>query len=292
MYELRQAGEKTYYIDCPAKVGIFLTGENRAVLIDGGSDKSAGKKILKILEEQGWELQAIVNTHSHADHTGGNSYLQQQTDCAIFAYGIEAPVINYTLLEPTILFGGYPPKELHHKFLLAEPSAAKDVSDPEFPSQLEVIPLFGHAGEMIGLRTPDDVVFLADALCSAATLEKYKITYLFNVAEHLHALDTVEAMEAKLFVSAHVEATDDVKELVELNRRAVLEIGDTLCELLEDPADFETLLKRAFDHYGLVMNFQQYALIGSTVRSYLSWLKSEGRVAAEFAENRLLWKRV
>ncbi len=292
MYELCQAGERAYYVDCPAKVGIFLTEGNRAVLIDGGSDRSMGKKLLKLLKERGWELRAVVNTHSHADHTGGNSFLQQQTGCEIFAYGIEFPLVRYPLLEPTILFGGFPPEELRYKFLLAEPSMAKEVTDPAFPAELEVIPLFGHAAGMIGLRTPDGVVFLADALCSAATLEKYKITYLFDVAEHLKTLDKVEQLEAKLFVSAHAEAAGDVRELVSLNRRAVLEIGETLCGLLEEPADFETLLKRVFDHYGLVMNFQQYALIGSTVRSYLSWLKAGNRIAARFAENRLLWERV
>lgn len=292
MYELQQIGERTYYIDCPAKVGIWLGEENRAVLIDGGSDKSAGKKILKILNERGWELRAIVNTHSHADHTGGNSFLQQQTGCAVFANGIETPLVNYPLLEPTILFGGYPIEELCHKFLLAEPSISRDVTDPEFPSGLEVIPLYGHAGNMIGLRTPDDVVFLADVLCSEATLEKYRITYLFDIAEHLKTLDRVEQLEAKLFVSAHAEPLEDVRELVEVNRRAVLEIGETLCGLLQEPLDFEEVLKRIFDRYGLVMNFQQYALVGSTVRSYLAWLKAEGRVAARIENNRLLWQAV
>ena len=34
------------------------------------------------------------------------------------------------------------------------------------------------------------------------------------------------------------------------------------------------------------------ALVGSTVRSFLSWLKGEGRLAAEFADNMLLWRAV
>ena len=36
---------------------------------------------------------------------------------------------------------------------------------------------------------------------------------------------------------------------------------------------FEELLKLLFDEYELVMNFEQYVLVGSTVRSYLAWLK-------------------
>lgn len=44
-----------------------------------------------------------------------------------------------------------------------------------------------------------------------------------------------------------------------------------------------------FTRYGLTMNFEQYALIGSTVRSYLTWLKEAGRLQTEFVENRLLF---
>ena len=39
------------------------------------------------------------------------------------------------------------------------------------------------------------------------------------------------------------------------------------------------------------MNFEQYVLVGSTVRSYLSWLKDSGRLAADFEDNMLLWRR-
>ena len=54
----------------------------------------------------------------------------------------------------------------------------------------------------------------------------------------------------------------------------------------------EEILKKLFDDYSLKMNFEQYVLVGSTVRSYLAWLKDEGKLSAEFEENRLLWRTV
>ena len=89
MYELIQVTESAYYIQCPAKIGLVRTGPDRAVLIDSGSDKDAGKKAKKILDANGWKLEAIYNTHSHADHIGGNEYLQKQTGCRVYAFGIE-----------------------------------------------------------------------------------------------------------------------------------------------------------------------------------------------------------
>ena len=40
------------------------------------------------------------------------------------------------------------------------------------------------------------------------------------------------------------------------------------------------------------MNFEQYVLVGSTVRSYHSWLKDTGKLLAEFQDSMLLWKMV
>ena len=88
MYKLIQAAEHTYYIQCPAKVGIWKLNSTDAVLIDSGSDKDAGRKVQKILETKGWRLLAILNTHSNADHIGGNKLLQDRLGCPIYAPGV------------------------------------------------------------------------------------------------------------------------------------------------------------------------------------------------------------
>jgi hydroxyacylglutathione hydrolase len=39
--------------------------------------------ILAVLDENGWALTHILNTHHHADHAGGNLVLKRQTGCTI-----------------------------------------------------------------------------------------------------------------------------------------------------------------------------------------------------------------
>ena len=58
MYELVMLTGKTGYIECPAKMGVFLCDPGKAVLIDAGSDKDAGKKALKVLDANGWQLSS------------------------------------------------------------------------------------------------------------------------------------------------------------------------------------------------------------------------------------------
>lgn len=289
MFELNKISDTCYYINCPAKIGIYKIDDTNVYLIDSGNDKDAGRKVRKILDEKGWSLKGIINTHSNADHIGGNRYLQQQTGCKIFAAGIEADFTRHPVLEPSFLYGGYPCKDLRHKFLLAQGSEVCDIGDSDFPKELEIIPLKGHFFDMIGIRTPDDVVFLADCISSKFTLEKYKIPFIYDVEEYLKTLDKVGEMQAKMFVPAHADASDDIQELIAYNKTVVYEIADDIVALLKEPKCFESLLKQLFDKYALTMNFEQYVLVGSTVRSYLSWLKDSGKINASFIENQLIW---
>lgn len=289
MYELVPVSERCYYINCPAKIGVYLLDRENVCLIDSGNDKDAGKKVKRILDQNGWHLTAIVNTHSNADHIGGNRYLQSQTGCKIYSGGIEAAFTRFPVLEPAFLYGGYPFKDLRHKFLMAQESDVIDFSEDGFPKDLEVIPLPGHFFDMMGFRTPDNVVFLADCISSRATLEKYAVSFLYDVEAYLETLDKVEQMEAAMFVPAHAEASTDIKELIRYNREKVYEVSGRILSICREPIGFERILQDVFKEYGLTMNFEQYVLVGSTVRSYLSWLKDNGKLAAEFKDNMLLW---
>lgn len=290
MYELVQASGRSYYIQSPAKIGLVRLSETEVCLIDSGSDKDAGRKVRQLLDAQGWRLTAIYNTHSNADHIGGNRYLQNQTGCKIYAPGIECPFTRHPLLEPSFLYGGYPFRELRHKFLLAQESGAEYLTAECLPEGFQQIPLPGHFFDMTGFRTPDGVVYLADCLASRATLEKYQIAFLYDAAAYLDTLERVKSMEARLFVPAHAEAAEDVSALAQYNIDKTLETGDRIAALCREPLCFEEILQRLFTDSGLDMNFEQYVLVGSTVRSYLSWLKDAGRLTAFFEKNRLLWR--
>lgn len=290
MYELIQTGPLSFYIQCPAKIGIYKATETEVYVIDSGNDKDAGRKIRKHLDQNGWTLKGILNTHSNADHIGGNHYLQKQYGCKVFSGGIEAAFTRFPVLEPAFLYGGYPFEDLRHKFLMADASEVSELTDPAFPKEVEIIKLPGHFFDMTGYRTPDNTVFLADCLSSAAALDKYQLTFLYDVKSYLETLDLVAEMEAGWFVPAHADATTEIRPLAQLNKNKVLEIAAHIKDLCREAISFEVLLKRMFDAYGLQMSYEQYVLIGSTLRSYLSWLKDSGQIQCILADNMLLWK--
>ncbi len=291
MYELVKLTDKSYYIESPAKVGLVLTCENEAVLIDSGSDKDAAKKVKRQLDENGWTLKTILNTHSHADHIGGNKYLQTQTGCKIYANGIERDFTVHPILEPSLLYGGSPIKELQHKFLMAQPSDAELLTDEVMPKGIEIILLPGHSFDMVGYRTNDGTVYLADCLSSAETLDKYKIGYLYDVSAYLETLEKVKTMDGNIFVPSHAQVTENIAPLAQLNIDRVMETGEHILSICSEPKIFEEILQKLFELYELRMTFEQYSLVGSAVRAYLSWLKEKEALSAEIDGARIVWKK-
>ena len=292
MFELMQLSQRTCYIQSPAKIGLVKLDGQEVCLIDSGNDKDAGRKIRQILDANGWKLKAIYNTHANADHIGGNRYLQGQTGCKIYAPGIDCTITRRPILEPAFLYGAYPCKDLRHKFLMAQESDAEELTPEVLPEGFELLPLPGHFFDMVGFRTPDDVVFLADCLSSRETLDKYQIGFIYDVAAYLKTLETVKSLQARMFVPAHAAACEEIAALAQYNIDKVWEIAEKIRALCREPLCFEALLQKLFADYGLTMSFEQYVLVGSTVRSYLAWLRDAGKMNVLFENNLLLWQSV
>ena len=48
-------------------------------------DPALARPVMGVLQEKGWQLNYIWNTHHHSDHIGGNLELKQLTNCKILA---------------------------------------------------------------------------------------------------------------------------------------------------------------------------------------------------------------
>ncbi len=144
----------------------------------------------------------------------------------------------------------------------------------------------------VGIKTSDNVVFLADSVFSEETINKYHLFFIYDVKEYLNTLEKIGQMKAELFIPSHCEATKDMINLVKENERKVQEVIAVIYDFCEKEVTFEEVLKYIFDHYSLTMNANQYVLIGSTIRSYLSYLADENKITYEFKENKMIWRQV
>ncbi len=284
----------TYLIPSAANIGLYLR-EGRAILIDSGNDDEAGRQLAKLIAEQGWSLELIVHTHSNADHIGGNAFLQKKTGCRIAATALEAPFISHPPLEGAFLYGGFPLPALRNKFLQAKPSTVTDLIAEEGPildTGLAALPLPGHYFGMIGVRTPDDVLFLGDSLFAAEILEKYPLFFLYDIAGHLQTLARLRSTPADLYVPSHAPPTTELAPLLDANAGRVAANATAIAEACAGGAGIDQILTRLCERFAIALDSNQYVLVGASVRSYLAYLVTEGQLTTEFSTGTLRWHPV
>ncbi|MDR3283932.1 MAG: MBL fold metallo-hydrolase [Treponema sp.] len=284
--------------------GISDSAQPRHIyLIDSGGDGDTGKKILRLLSElygNNFVLQGIINTHSHADHAGGNAWLQTATHCEIWASQGEKAIIENPQLESALVWGACPFPEIRSKFFEAKPSSVtRIIAGGEKielrDSTMEIISLPGHYIDMIGIlhtdkQTGKSAVHLGDGAFGRETIAKYWIAFLHDVEGFKASLEKINAIHADYFVPSHGAIFTAPEALTEINSIAVREVETTILRCLKEKLTPEELLAKVADINSIPLGYIQYVLVGSTLRSYLSYLYRNKKIGFTVENNRMYWQ--
>ncbi len=296
--ELKKITDNIYFIPNVVNIGVIKDEEDSIILVDTGLDKSTGRKILKVLDEHGLLVKAIINTHSHADHCGGNNFIQSKTGAKVHAPEIESTIIQNPILEPWYLYSGANPlKELQKKFLMAPPSNVdfiikKDQHLLKFNNlDLKIIPLPGHAPNQIGIEI-DSVIFCADILFSEKTLEKHKIPFFIDIEKTRETLINIKESHFDFYIPSHAKPSKNISRLIDANLTVINTIEEVILEELQERNTTEQVLKKLCDYFEIeIKGAQQYFLLKTPIMAYLSMLCQKGRVQVKLDNNLLFWEK-
>lgn len=310
---LIKISEHVYILSMPTNVGIItiptLDNSLDIYLIESGNDDDTAQIISDFLKKtfNNFNLKAIINTHSHADHCGGNSYFVEHYNCQLWATKGEAALMEFPELETSLIWGGTPINEMRSKFLLAKPCTVnKRFSNEEtivLPTdnsnkqiKLKVISLPGHyldqAGYLIEDTDNKSSLFLGDAISGRNIIKKYWIQYLFDEEKMKQSLLKISKIKADYYIPGHGNFVTEIEGLAELNILALLETENMILDELKVPKTTEEILKSVADRNNISLKTSQYFLIGSTLRSYISALHNANKIKLEIKDNKMLWQKV
>ena len=288
MYELHHIKGNTYYIDGPTNCGVYVLNDKLDVVLFDCGTEDDGPKIYDAIIKNNMNVKYLIFSHSHADHSGGWEYIYKKSNCKMIASKVERGFFRDPKLDLGFLYGGYPLDEYDGKLMHI------DMNDEiyalnEIPEGIEYFHLPGHHAGMIGIKTSDDVYFVADTLGSIDLVERAHILLIYDVDGYLKSLDYVESLDGKMVVPSHNPATYNIKPVVEFNRNNVNKIIDILLNYLKEEHNCTECASYIFDLFNLKITYNKYMIILSTIRSYLSYLSNQKRIKNYFKDNRIVF---
>jgi glyoxylase-like metal-dependent hydrolase (beta-lactamase superfamily II) len=288
---LQVLSERVRIIAGPVNVGVLVLNDERVALIDTGFDRRYGRKILELLNDLQYQVAAILNTHAHADHMGGNAFIHRITKCPVLAGQFEAPAIQNPRMQAIALFGGYPVDDLMNHSIVAEPSPATIITEAEINlegTKIQVIDLPGHSIGQKGFLV-DGIAFLGDSLFSLEVMKKHRLIYLYNPIEQLETLKRLETLVAKQYVAGHFPPVKDIKRIVEENRLQIERVFAFLRKFLVTPQPLDRLVKEFLGNFGVKRRSWEHFLYRSTLNGFLSAMKKMKQADFKVIDNLLVW---
>ena len=294
---LVQLSDQVYVLPGGANIGVVRLNDQHVALIDSGLNDTSAKKAIKAArQELGSEVVAVVTTHGHADHFGGNATVAKRTGARVYAPALDEAILRYPILQPAFLYGGADPLDsMRTNFMLADASPV-DVVYGAGPldidgTSMEAVSLAGHSGNQMGIVV-DGIFFAADVVLPESILEKYRIPYLYSVTDHLQALETCTDVPARHVVPGHGQSLEDVSQLRDRNLTIVRETAEVIVGFCDQPRTSGEIMKHVLDaRMANVVDSPGYYLLQPTINAYLSHLTRTGDLLHEVAANTSTWRR-
>jgi glyoxylase-like metal-dependent hydrolase (beta-lactamase superfamily II) len=296
--QLQHVLNNVYYVPGPSNIGLVIGERQQALLIDTGVGQRSGRQLLQLLEERGLHLAAILNTHGHGDHVGGNAYLVEHTGAKVYAPLHDGIVLRYPIWGTLCTFGGAEPIAELSVPRFSPPPCEVDVTVTEGELQIagltvQAVPLPGHTGTHTGYIV-GNVFFTGDILAGDAELANAPISYAYSITKRLASLEKLRHYSCACYVLGHGPMEGDITQLIERN---LAQLNDILAfikaYLARGGVEANELLRAVCAHYGItIRNLREYYMLYPTLHSFLSHLNNCGEITHSVENNRLLWHTV
>jgi len=288
----------SYAFNGPVNIGVHVK-DNGCVVIDTGLGRDVARKLLRVLEAEGLTVRAVINTHCHVDHCGGNYFISKRVGAEFYAPRDEVAFIEKPELHVRSMYGlAYPPQDNTVKHLLLGDNCY--IHHPIVEGALtigghrfNVVALPGHSPGQVGIVTEDGVVFSGDAFFVKQILDKHPIPFYPDPEKTVESAQRVAGLNVGFVVPGHgpIMRKEEAVKHIECYIRRVKAIEEAILEALTIPLPTEEVVVEVATKFKVESSMLQYLLVSSTVKGHLSSLAKRGLVTVRLSGFKLLWSK-
>lgn len=276
--KLIKAKGNTWYLSGWQFIPLYMVDEKHCILLDSGYYDQR-HSIEKALEEAGIEMVGVIATHAHTDHAGNIFYYQRKYGIPVaMPEGEVGLCIDEMALKVNFFVFSY--KECCHaadvNALIGKPDAVIGLEDKCFEFcgvTFDIVRLPGHSSDQIGIRTPDNVLYVADAIMAGKDLELAKLPYHLSIEKAIETMEVLRNEKAELYLMAHKAVCENIDELIDQNIQSLKEKCERMERLINQPMTLSQVQQRILtDLKLLTSDVRKAELYERCMRSFVEYM--------------------
>lgn len=264
-------------------IPFYKINDNEIIMLDTGLEKGEREIIDAVIENNNFKVVGIINSHAHMDHIGNNAYLKNKFNCIIAMPTYEA-IICSSYANLKVYYGAYALKDIKKKFghMICKTDIKIDDNDNEIDicnTKFKIIHTPGHSPSHISIITPDNVVYLGDALVSYELMNGAKMPYAYILSEDMKSKAKLYDLNCSKYIVSHKGIYENIKKLIDDNIDFYENRSNAIYELITQPMTMEEILKVACHKFEInIYDIKKYNMMSMMLKSYVDYLYEIGKL--------------
>ncbi|MBF4692100.1 MBL fold metallo-hydrolase [Fusibacter ferrireducens] len=277
----------TYCIDTGMTyIPFYKLNAREIVLLDSGYGIGEREGINALIDDNGYHVYGIINSHAHIDHVGNNMFFKEKDKAIIAMTRLEAALCSS---EESVkaYFGGHTLKSVrgHFETMITETDILIDPEDEciEMGGAIfKIIPTPGHSPAHISIITPDDVVYVGDTLISYEVMQGAKMPYAFILSVDFMSKKKLAKLNCEHFIVAHKGIYSNIENLVNDNIAFYKQRAQRVYDVVHKPMTLEEILRAVIREFNInVRSIHKQRVINRMMCSFVDYLIEIEQLKAE-----------
>lgn len=288
----------TWCIKSWVLIPFYRLDAHRCILLDTGLRRNQ-QLLQAVLDREGLQCVGILASHAHIDHTGNAAYLKQTVGAKLALSLGEAAVLASPLglhtLASTMSLGqiAKDPRQAGTECVADQIIMPQDEQVDFCGVPFTIYHTPGHSVDHISVRTPDDVLYLGDALMTGKELYTAKFPYALAMEPYFQSLREIRELKASAYAVAHYGVYDTVTSHVDAALALLEQRMEDIKFLIRGDMTVGDLTARICFTYNIPSRtFERLYYFERATRSYLYYLLDRGEVEMVVQDETIRFRRL